>query len=775
MAFTFGFYDSLNGDRKYNATQVSEIFDGLITDGVFATIGEMFMVDPGSSGLEVVVKTGRAWFNHTWNKNDSWMVLTLDTPDILLSRIDTVVIEVDASTAVRTNSIKIVKGAPATVPQKPPLLNEEFVHQYALAHVTVKPAAESIVNGDIENVVGTNKQTPFVTGILSTVPIDDLFDKWDGEFHTWFEHIKLELTEDVVSNLQRQLDEKVNVSDKATDEDVKAGTPGKWVDSSVLKGNKGVTGVNIGDFVFSSNDLQTMYPGKFLRCDFSEIDISAKGDAFDFLKGRPSRNTMPLTNPDDEISTYKSMSKSAQTCHGFLSDKGDYADVRYDGSKSSPYVAQVFVLKRSENYSTPHILKFSSASIRPTVTWHDNKWIVLDQSNGATNSFKYHVVDDENFEIIREGTFSIGGMSGHDGRSSPTYAYFWTQWYADRMYITVSRGDTLAIGYSDNFCQSIYTIPFETSEKISLNTTWCRSVFGTDRYARYTSTQPIFGICNDKIWIPLFISFGTKGVFQIYSCPLYGSSFTLSYEVKVEDEKWLTSDINDTYISAVHFSNGYAYFIFAENSDKTTNFCRIDLNSFSVDILPIRNYRMSDLQKMKILVSDTQAITIPVIGSDAQISHAVDNAMCIDLKKFEVAYDFAQVFENYIDRSSNEYTDALLLNDRFMIQVSYCYFSEYMKKFPSSYSLRSRNPTDSSQGFLVIFDLKYKTYMVSEIDVNDSYARQYITILSSTGLDNPNTVYTFAFLSDNTYVMYLFDFDRAVLERNATKYLKVED
>lgn len=38
MAFTFGFYNSLNGDRKYNAEQVSSIFDGLISDGVYDTM-----------------------------------------------------------------------------------------------------------------------------------------------------------------------------------------------------------------------------------------------------------------------------------------------------------------------------------------------------------------------------------------------------------------------------------------------------------------------------------------------------------------------------------------------------------------------------------------------------------------------------------------------------------------------------------------------------------------------------------------------------------------
>ena len=34
MSVSSGFFNSLNGDRKYNAAQMSAIFDGLIIDGV---------------------------------------------------------------------------------------------------------------------------------------------------------------------------------------------------------------------------------------------------------------------------------------------------------------------------------------------------------------------------------------------------------------------------------------------------------------------------------------------------------------------------------------------------------------------------------------------------------------------------------------------------------------------------------------------------------------------------------------------------------------------
>lgn len=37
MAVTYGFFNSVNGDRTYNADQISDYFLKLISNGVFAT------------------------------------------------------------------------------------------------------------------------------------------------------------------------------------------------------------------------------------------------------------------------------------------------------------------------------------------------------------------------------------------------------------------------------------------------------------------------------------------------------------------------------------------------------------------------------------------------------------------------------------------------------------------------------------------------------------------------------------------------------------------
>lgn len=179
MSVSSGFFNSLNGDRKYNAAQISAIFDGLIIDGVFASIGTAFAVK-AAGGLTVNVGIGKAWFDHTWTVNDSILPMTAPEAEVLLDRIDAVVLEVNGTESVRENTIKFVKGNPSSAPSRPTLTNEGNVHQYPLCYIYRKYGTAVINQADITPMVGT-ESTPFVTGILQTISLDELLGKWQDE------------------------------------------------------------------------------------------------------------------------------------------------------------------------------------------------------------------------------------------------------------------------------------------------------------------------------------------------------------------------------------------------------------------------------------------------------------------------------------------------------------------------------------------------------------------------------------------------------------------
>ena len=179
MSVSSGFFNSLNGDRKYNAAQMSAIFDGLIIDGVFASIGTAFAVK-AAGGLTVNIGVGKAWFDHTWTVNDSILPMTAPEAEVLLDRIDAVVLEVNGMESVRENTIKFVKGNPSSAPSRPTLTNEGNVHQYPLCYIYRKYGTAVINQADITPMVGT-ESTPFVTGILQTISLDELLGKWQDE------------------------------------------------------------------------------------------------------------------------------------------------------------------------------------------------------------------------------------------------------------------------------------------------------------------------------------------------------------------------------------------------------------------------------------------------------------------------------------------------------------------------------------------------------------------------------------------------------------------
>lgn len=193
MALTSGFFNSKNHDRLYDATQISTLFEGLINDGVYQGVGNIFKVS-ASNGMNVTVDTGRAWFNNTWTRNDALIVLTVPTAEQVLKRIDAVVLEVNTLENVRNNTIKIVKGTPASSPAKPSLTKNDNVHQYPLAYITVDPNVTKITQQKIQNAVGTSA-CPFVTGIIDTLDIDILIEQWSVEFNRLFAELQSKISQ----------------------------------------------------------------------------------------------------------------------------------------------------------------------------------------------------------------------------------------------------------------------------------------------------------------------------------------------------------------------------------------------------------------------------------------------------------------------------------------------------------------------------------------------------------------------------------------------------
>ena len=197
MSLTYGFYNSLNHDRKYDARQISMLFDGLITDGVYRSIGRAFAVSV-NSGMILNVAEGRAWFDHTWTLNDTIMTVTLPEAHSVYTKIVAVIIRVDKAN--RVNSIVCKEGTAGSEPKKPTMDKTANLSEYPLAYVTIDPGVTEISPGKIEQVIGSS-ECPFVTGVIQGVSIDTLIHNWKDEFDILFAQMERQITQLVSGTL----------------------------------------------------------------------------------------------------------------------------------------------------------------------------------------------------------------------------------------------------------------------------------------------------------------------------------------------------------------------------------------------------------------------------------------------------------------------------------------------------------------------------------------------------------------------------------------------
>ena len=276
MSLTYGFYNSTNGDRKYDAEDFNSLFDGILEDGVFSNVGELFAVESMVAGNMVVIRTGKAWFDKTWTTNGTPFPIDCGNPELTLNRIDAVVLEINKSPASRENTFKVVKGTPSNTPKKPILTKNDTVTQYPLAYITRYFGASYINPVDIENAVGT-KETPFATGIMQTADIGVLLEQWNASFLAWFETVKGQLSGDVAGKLQLQIDELEENIDKKLIDTYKVGEKISFYNNRVYDSWGGS-----GDF---SIDLEKigLDPSKYIENKAQTLTLSEYPDFKQYL------------------------------------------------------------------------------------------------------------------------------------------------------------------------------------------------------------------------------------------------------------------------------------------------------------------------------------------------------------------------------------------------------------------------------------------------------------------------------------------------------------
>lgn len=192
MALTYGFFNAVKQsdgsyDRTYNADQMSTYFEGIVSDGVYESIGDAMQVT-ALSGMQVQVGTGRMLIGSRWLKNDASYPITINTAHVTLNRYTAIVARLDLTA--RKIELVAKDGENATEPSKPEMENSQTMKELCLAYVYVGRGATTISQSNVEDVRADNNVCGWVTGVIQQVDTSKLFLQWQTAYEEFYDQME---------------------------------------------------------------------------------------------------------------------------------------------------------------------------------------------------------------------------------------------------------------------------------------------------------------------------------------------------------------------------------------------------------------------------------------------------------------------------------------------------------------------------------------------------------------------------------------------------------
>lgn len=203
MAVTSGFFDSIEGDRKYTAEQMTTYFKGLVSDGVYQTVGDAMTVRATGEGLNITVGTGRALCRTHWINIDEPLALSLSPASTENARIDLVVIRHD--TTARTVSIEVVEGTPSATPSVPATQHTDLVWELVLARIFVEKNTSLLTQEKITD-LRPSSECGWVTGLVTQVNTSQLFLQFQSAYQQQFQ-----IYADYLTQIQNEYEQQFQV------------------------------------------------------------------------------------------------------------------------------------------------------------------------------------------------------------------------------------------------------------------------------------------------------------------------------------------------------------------------------------------------------------------------------------------------------------------------------------------------------------------------------------------------------------------------------------
>lgn len=200
MAQKYGFFNSVNNDRVYDASDVAGFLKKFFTNGVFNnSLGVS-----ANDNMTVSVAVGNANINGYSYENTESLILDVDEADSGLGRIDSVIVRLDLTN--RQITTQILEGQYATTPSQPSITRTGTIYDLRLANVSI-PAGATRITTDMITDTRFSADCGNVTQAVLELSTDEIFKQYEAWFTEWFANLEDQLDDNQAGHLQNEIND----------------------------------------------------------------------------------------------------------------------------------------------------------------------------------------------------------------------------------------------------------------------------------------------------------------------------------------------------------------------------------------------------------------------------------------------------------------------------------------------------------------------------------------------------------------------------------------
>lgn len=200
MAEKSGFFNSVAGDRVYDASDVARFLKKFFTNGIFNNSLKV----TANNNMTVSLEVGQANIEGYSYELDETKTFDIAESDDTLSRIDSVILRLDLTN--RQITSMILQGSYATNPSQPSIMRSGNTYDLRLANVNIPSGATRITANSITD-TRLGSDCGNVTQAVNSLDTTDLFNQYETWFNDWFEQMKSQLSTDAAGNLQNEIND----------------------------------------------------------------------------------------------------------------------------------------------------------------------------------------------------------------------------------------------------------------------------------------------------------------------------------------------------------------------------------------------------------------------------------------------------------------------------------------------------------------------------------------------------------------------------------------